>query len=132
MDVEKALDKTFAPGERKYINKVRSIKFNLSDLENELAIKIINGDMPPADLVHKETHELASEAKKKEQEAVLAEHQAASRTDLGMELQAKNAKEGLFKCGKCKKNKCAVFQMQTRGADEPMTNFVTCLSCGHN
>jgi DNA-directed RNA polymerase subunit M/transcription elongation factor TFIIS len=37
----------------------------------------------------------------------------------------------IFKCGKCKKNNCVYFQMQTRSADEPMTTFVTCLECGH-
>jgi len=35
----------------------------------------------------------------------------------------------MFKCGKCKKNNCTYYQMQTRSADEPMTTFVTCLNC---
>ena len=35
----------------------------------------------------------------------------------------------MFKCGKCKKNNCTYYQMQTRSADEPMTTFVTCLKC---
>jgi transcription elongation factor S-II len=35
-----------------------------------------------------------------------------------------------FTCRKCKSNKCAYYQMQTRSADEPMTTFVTCLDCG--
>jgi len=37
---------------------------------------------------------------------------------------------GMFRCGKCKKNNCTYFQMQTRSADEPMTTFVSCLECG--
>ena len=36
-----------------------------------------------------------------------------------------------FKCYKCKKRKCTYYEMQTRSADEPMTTFVTCLSCGN-
>jgi len=38
-----------------------------------------------------------------------------------------------FTCPKpnCRKNKCWYFQLQTRSADEPMTTFVTCCSCGH-
>jgi transcription elongation factor S-II len=36
----------------------------------------------------------------------------------------------IFRCGKCRKNNCTYFQMQTRSADEPMTTFVTCLECG--
>jgi len=63
--------------------------------------------------------------------------------DLWEELLLKNAKKlsmigkemnqqgtDIFRCGKCKKNNCTYFQMQTRSADEPMTTFVTCLECG--
>jgi DNA-directed RNA polymerase subunit M/transcription elongation factor TFIIS len=34
-----------------------------------------------------------------------------------------------YKCFKCGERKCKVSQAQTRGADEPMTTFVTCLIC---
>jgi len=34
-----------------------------------------------------------------------------------------------YKCGRCGERKCKVSQYQTRGADEPMTVFVTCLIC---
>jgi len=37
----------------------------------------------------------------------------------------------MFKCGKCKKNNCTYYQLQTRSADEPMTTFVTCLNCSN-
>ena len=38
-----------------------------------------------------------------------------------------------FRCSKCRKNtKCCYFSMQTRSADEPMTNFITCTECNHN
>lgn len=40
--------------------------------------------------------------------------------------------DGLFKCGRCKSQKTSYYQMQTRSADEPMTVFVSCLSCGKN
>lgn len=33
-------------------------------------------------------------------------------------------------CGRCHKNQCTDYQLQTRSADEPMTTFVTCLNCG--
>jgi transcription elongation factor S-II len=49
-----------------------------------------------------------------------------------MELLSKeNNVQGtsMFRCGKCKKNNCTYYQMQTRSADEPMTTFVTCLNC---
>ena len=40
------------------------------------------------------------------------------------------ATTNIFKCKKCHKKKCSVYQMQTRSADEPMTTFVNCLMCG--
>lgn len=36
-----------------------------------------------------------------------------------------------FTCRKCHKNQCTYYQMQTRSADEPMTTFVQCISCGN-
>ena len=36
-----------------------------------------------------------------------------------------------FTCWKCKSKKCTYYQLQTRSADEPMTTFVTCLTCGN-
>ena len=35
----------------------------------------------------------------------------------------------IYTCRKCKNKKCTTVQMQTRGSDEPMTIFVTCLVC---
>jgi DNA-directed RNA polymerase subunit M/transcription elongation factor TFIIS len=35
----------------------------------------------------------------------------------------------LYKCGHCGERKCKAVQIQTRSADEPMTNFVTCMEC---
>lgn len=35
----------------------------------------------------------------------------------------------LYQCSRCKERKCAMYQLQTRSADEPMTTFVTCLVC---
>ena len=37
--------------------------------------------------------------------------------------------DGLFKCPKCKGNKTTYYSVQLRSADEPMTNFITCLDC---
>jgi transcription elongation factor S-II len=36
-----------------------------------------------------------------------------------------------FKCGRCKSRKCTYFELQTRSADEAMTIFITCLTCGN-
>lgn len=39
--------------------------------------------------------------------------------------------DGIFKCAKCNKRKTTYYSRQLRSADEPMTNFITCLNCGH-
>jgi DNA-directed RNA polymerase subunit M/transcription elongation factor TFIIS len=38
--------------------------------------------------------------------------------------------QGILTCPKCKSRKTSYYQMQTRSADEPATNFCSCL-CGH-
>lgn len=35
----------------------------------------------------------------------------------------------MFRCSRCGKRKCTYYEMQTRGADEPMTVFIKCLVC---
>ena len=40
-----------------------------------------------------------------------------------------NVSTDMYKCNKCGKNNCTYHQAQTRGADEPMTTFITCLNC---
>jgi len=36
-----------------------------------------------------------------------------------------------FKCRKCGSRSCSYYEVQTRSADEPMTQFVSCLDCGN-
>jgi len=35
----------------------------------------------------------------------------------------------LYKCSRCGDRKCTTVQMQTRGADEPMSIIITCMTC---
>ena len=42
-----------------------------------------------------------------------------------------NAMTDVYTCGKCKKNRCSYYELQTRSADEPLTTFVRCLNCGN-
>lgn len=36
----------------------------------------------------------------------------------------------MFRCSRCNKRQCTYYEMQTRSADEPMTQFIRCLNCG--
>lgn len=40
-----------------------------------------------------------------------------------------NVEDGIFQCKKCKSRKTTYYSLQTRSADEPMTNFITCVEC---
>lgn len=42
-----------------------------------------------------------------------------------------NNNDGIFQCKKCKSKKTTYYSLQTRSADEPMTNFITCLNCNN-
>lgn len=48
------------------------------------------------------------------------------------EQEGKVITSNLYKCRKCKDNKCTAIQLQLRSADEPMTNIVTCTSCSYS
>ena len=50
--------------------------------------------------------------------------------ELNMMLSEKKGSSA-FECKKCKKRKCSIIEKQTRAADEPATQFITCLECGH-
>ena len=39
--------------------------------------------------------------------------------------------EGVLECFKCKSKKVFSFSKQVRSADEPMSTFATCISCGN-
>ena len=39
------------------------------------------------------------------------------------------AMTNLFKCHKCGSRETSYYEVQTRSADEPMTQFITCLKC---
>lgn len=51
--------------------------------------------------------------------------------DLRTTEEPQEVTDGLFQCRKCKKRKTTYYSVQTRSADEPMTNFITCLTCGN-
>lgn len=47
-----------------------------------------------------------------------------------IEIKENMSTVNIFKCRKCGEMKCTTYQLQTRGADEPMTTFVECKVCG--
>ena len=52
-----------------------------------------------------------------------------------MEKKAKDDlvnSEGMFQCVKCRSKATSYYSLQTRSADEPMTNYITCHNCSYN
>ncbi|CAL1152289.1 unnamed protein product [Cladocopium goreaui] len=92
--------------------------------------KLMVGFFQPAQLPTLTAEDMASEQKNDERRK--QRKYAMEALDQGWAL--KNGQQpttGMFTCGKCKGNKTTYFQMQTRSSDEPMTTFVTCLTCSN-
>lgn len=105
-----------------YTDRLRSIYINLKNEDIIQKIKTKKIKMKELSLMsHKE---ICPEKWKNLIEAKIKRDKNMTSIDL-------SAATDEFKCYKCKKRKCTYYQLQTRGADEPMTTFVTCLVCGN-
>ncbi|KAJ7666929.1 transcription factor S-II, central domain-containing protein [Mycena polygramma] len=110
-----------------YSQKMRSLFVNLKDKNNpSLREAVGSGDIPVDKFVKMSSQEMASEERKKADEAIKQQNLHDS---LGAEEQ--QAETSAFQCSKCKQRKCRYRQQQTRSADEPMTTFVTCVNCNN-
>lgn len=112
---------------RNYARKIRSIVYNLSfdNFKNDvLSKKYKYSDIP--NLRHDQMcphgpHAMMKEFLKKKEEEI-------HKCKLLMDAEKQDSK-GIYTCKACR-SKATVFQaVQTRSADEPMTIFITCLSC---
>lgn len=111
-----------------YMMKARTIAFNLGNVENRrLTASVLSGEISPKRLVAMTHHEMYPEIwedifikRKETEEWLVAQKKRMS------ELQS-----GLFVCRKCRSGDTEYVQMQTRSADEPMTNFHWCNGCGN-
>jgi transcription elongation factor S-II len=125
--IEDAMFKTLDGTSAKYKSKFQQLHFNLKDPKNpDLRRKVVMGECGPLELLSLSPEELASDAKREENQRIRDKKLFDSAPS-----QAKKATTDQFQCGKCRQRKCTYYQMQTRSADEPMTTFVSCLNCGN-
>lgn len=63
--------------------------------------------------------------------STFSESQIKYSTTFKLSTTEMEVEDGVDTCGKCKKSKTTRVQLQTRGGDEPITNFVRCVNCGN-
>uniref|UniRef100_A0A7S3MPU9 TFIIS-type domain-containing protein n=1 Tax=Favella ehrenbergii TaxID=182087 RepID=A0A7S3MPU9_9SPIT len=92
--------------------------------------KLISGEVSPSEILRMKREDfLSADLKRQMSEAEEARMQA-NRTDWARAQDRKvGYKDSFFTCKKCRSKKTSYYQQQTRGADEPMTNFIECLDC---
>lgn len=111
----------------RYKTKFLTIQHNLKEPKSFLKERLLSGEVKSVDVTNMEPYELW----KSGPYAIQIEKQRIKqmrKDTLQGKLDEKHV--GIFTCSKCKSNKTTYYEMQTRGADEPMTAFITCLSCG--
>ena len=107
-----------------YVNKVRSMVFNLKN--GVLKTKITEGKFNIAQVPYMDSWDLWPE----KYEAYFQKKLEKEMIQLQREAESQNV-SGMFTCGKCNSDCTTFFSLQTRSADEPMTNYITCKKCGH-
>ena len=109
-----------------YMNKCLSIYVNLNKdsyiKNNYLLSKILNNEIEPEKVSKLSVYDIFPDNWKELMDK-------KSKMD---ELKYKLKPEAMtdqFKCRKCFSRSCSYYEVQTRSADEPMTQFITCLNC---
>ena len=109
-----------------YLSKIRSIYANLNNdsyLNNaDFKNRILNKELNYYDIANISIYDIYPEnwkyllEFKSKQDKVKYELKPEAMTDQ-------------FKCRKCGSRSTSYYEVQTRSADEPMTQFITCLNC---
>jgi DNA-directed RNA polymerase subunit M/transcription elongation factor TFIIS len=109
-----------------YYSKIRSIYVNLKQsgyIQNPLFLKNIKeetisietvGELSVYDIYPENWAQLINEKTKRDKIKYELKPEAMTNT---------------FKCKKCGSRETSYYEVQTRSADEPMTQFITCLGC---
>jgi transcription elongation factor S-II len=105
-----------------YLDKLRSIYANLKN--PALIAKITNKTLKPHEVAFMTHQEIVPE----KWERLLSDKKIREENIYAPKIEAST--DG-FTCRKCKSKECSYYQLQTRSADEPMTTFVTCITCGN-
>jgi len=130
VDIENKLWFEHGQDKKRYSQQYRDICFNLRDKKNtDFKNRVLSLEIEPREIVYLCPEDMASKSQTKARDDAKKWTLAAQNLDLQMAAAQKLTED--YRCGKCGNKKCSYFQMQTRGADEPMTTFVTCIKCNN-
>lgn len=111
-----------------YLSKVRSIYSNLkrdSYIQNKNFLTfVINDKIDIKNIANMSIYDIFPENWKEILEL------KSKKDKLKYELKPE-AMTDAFKCRKCSSRSTSYYEVQTRSADEPMTQFITCLNCNN-
>jgi DNA-directed RNA polymerase subunit M/transcription elongation factor TFIIS len=94
---------------------------------SQMRNRLLSGELTPAGFFRLTANELLTP---EELDMALARQAAQLAAKEESEKSLVSYSE-LFQCEKCGARKCTFYEQQTRGGDEPMTQFVTCHECGY-
>ena len=112
-----------------YVSKIRSIYSNIKEdsyIKNEnFKNKILSNEIDPKNIASLSVFDIYPEIwkslldDKSKKDKLKYEYKPEAMTDI-------------FKCRKCGSRSCSYYELQTRSADEPMTQFINCLNCNNS
>ncbi|KAJ5067783.1 transcription elongation factor tfiis [Anaeramoeba ignava] len=126
-EIENALFEIYGEVNDKYKEKYRKIGFILTEnksVREDIKRKIFSGEITPKEFCEMKDEDFMTSEKK--QEIKDLEKQAF---ESAMAPQPTQVTTTEFRCGRCGKRQCKVWQRQTRSADEPATTYVQCTNC---
>ncbi|OAG31876.1 transcription elongation factor S-II [Nematocida displodere] len=112
--------------QQEYFELFKAKYLNLKDEGNAwLGAAVYNADIAVDAFVKMTSEEMKSQELKEFEAGILKQ------SILDSTVQKQEAETEMFFCTNCRQKKCIYRQLQTRSADEPMTTFVSCVSCGN-
>lgn len=127
VQMETAIFDEFKKIDRKYLTRIRSRVANLGDEDrSDLRAQVLNGIITPEEMATMTAQDMASDRLKKLRERFTKE---SMKENILPEVYGTTS--DLLRCPECKQNTCTYNQVQIERADEPMTTFCLCITCGH-
>jgi DNA-directed RNA polymerase subunit M/transcription elongation factor TFIIS len=104
-----------------YNDKIKNILYEIvsSPYKDKIIKNIIDRVINPHEIAFLEPHKINPDNW----------HLLIKKNELREFKKNNMAATDLYKCRNCGERKCSVSHLQTRGIDEPMTTFITCLIC---